>query len=61
MVSSLLFGDFVQLFVDLSELSKVEEVEEEYMLHEESSIHVRPGYYSPKQVSYLPSQAGYLP
>lgn len=61
MVRSLLFGDCVQLFIDFSELSKVEEVEEEYMLHEESSIHVRPGYYSPKQVSYLPWHAGYLP
>lgn len=37
-----------------TELSKVEEVEEEYMLHEESSIHVRPGYYSPKQVKLDP-------
>lgn len=37
-----------------TELSKVEEVEEEYMLHEESSIHVRPGYYSPKQVRLDP-------
>lgn len=37
-----------------TELSKVEEVEEEYTLHEESSIHVRPGYYSPKQVKLDP-------
>ena len=28
----------------------MEEVEEEYLFHEES-VHVRPGYYSPKQVS----------
>ncbi|XP_019930461.3 receptor expression-enhancing protein 4 isoform X1 [Magallana gigas] len=39
-----------------TELSKVEEVEEEYMLHEESSIHVRPGYYSPKQERFLYGQ-----
>lgn len=37
-----------------TELSKVEEVEEEYILHEESSIHVRPGYYSPKQIRLDP-------
>ena len=30
----------------------MEEVEEEYLFHEES-VHVRPGYYSPKQVSEL--------
>ncbi|XP_078312105.1 receptor expression-enhancing protein 2-like isoform X5 [Crassostrea virginica] len=36
-----------------TELSKVEEVEEEYLFHEES-VHVRPGYYSPKQVKLDP-------
>jgi hypothetical protein len=47
MCHPLFYGEF------LAELSKVEEVEEEYMFHEEQ-VHVRPGYYSPKQVSYLP-------
>lgn len=36
-----------------TELSKVEEVEEEYMYHDDS-VYVRPGYYSPKQVRLDP-------
>ncbi|XP_062568282.1 receptor expression-enhancing protein 2-like isoform X5 [Saccostrea cucullata] len=36
-----------------TELSKVVEVEEEYSYHEES-VHVRPGYYSPRQVKLDP-------
>ncbi|XP_061186474.1 receptor expression-enhancing protein 1-like isoform X1 [Saccostrea echinata] len=38
-----------------TELSKVVEVEEEYSYHEES-VHVRPGYYSPRQEMYFYGQ-----